>query len=154
MLQWLDDLPNKTQEEKKRAPKYPFNLLAGERRSYNANAIMRNPEWRKKDVVGLLKINPEDAQEYAIADGDWVKCVSSIGSVKIKTFITDEIPKGMLSMPHGYGFDYPDQSEEAIGALANLLTSLEDCDPLAKTPYHKNVRVRIEKIDDPAKISV
>ncbi|HAS43637.1 MAG TPA: dehydrogenase [Microscillaceae bacterium] len=155
MLQWLDKLPEQTQTETvKKAPKYPFNLLAGERRSYNANSIMRNPEWRKKDMVALLKMNPEDAQQYAIENGDWVKCISTVGEVKIKTQITDEVPVGMLSMPHGYGFNYPNQSEEAIGAQVNQLTSLDDCDPLAKTPYHKNVRVRLEKIIQPVDASV
>jgi len=105
-------------------------------------------------MVALLKINPEDAQQYAIENGDWVKCISTVGEVKIKTQITDEVPVGMLSMPHGYGFNYPNQSEETIGAQVNQLTSLDDCDPLAKTPYHKNVRVRLEKIIQPVNVSV
>lgn len=146
MLQWMDNLPEKAKQEAERNTKYPFNLLAGERRSYNANAIIRNPEWRKKDKLALLKINPNDAQKYAIENGDWVKCISEAGQVKIKTWITDEVQQGMLSMPHGYGFSYPNQSKETKGALVNMLTSLTDCDPLAKTPYHKNVRVQIEKV--------
>ncbi len=146
LLEWLDDLPNKARKEAEKNKKYPFNLLAGERRSYNANAIMRNPEWRKKDKTGLLKINPDDAQTYGIENGDWVNCFSEVGSVKIKTFITDEVPKGMLSMPHGYGFSYPNYDKEAIGVTPNELTSLTACDPLAKTPYHKNVRVQIERV--------
>ncbi len=148
MLQWLDDLPNKVVAEKKRGRKYPFNLLAGERRSYNANAIFRNPEWRKTDVEGVLKINPEDAQQYELENGAWVRCISKAGEVEIKIAITDEVPQGMLSMPHGYGFTYPNHDQTTTGALVNMLTSLEECDPLAKTPYHKNVRVRLEKISN------
>jgi len=145
MLEWLDDLPNKAQETIKHGRKYPFNLLAGERRSYNANAVLRNPEWRKKDVEGMLKIHPQDAAEYSIENGDWVSCISKSGQITIKTQITDEVPQGMLSMPHGYGFTYTDHDVKTTGALVNMLTSLEECDPLAKTPYHKNVRVRLEK---------
>jgi hypothetical protein len=26
----------------------------------------------------------------------------------------------------------------------NLITDCEDCDPIARTPYHKNVAVRVE----------
>jgi len=147
MLQWLDDLPNKVQEETKRERKYPFNLIAGERRSYNANAIFRNPEWRKKDVEGVLKIHPEDAKKYDIESGDWIRCISKAGQINIKTWITDEVPLGTLSMPHGYGFSYPNHDEKTTGAIVNILTSSDDCDPLAKTPYHKNVRVKIEKIE-------
>jgi anaerobic selenocysteine-containing dehydrogenase len=146
MLQWLDDLPNKAVQEIKKARKYPFNLMAGERRSYNANAVIRNPEWRKKDIEGILKINPADAKAYEVENGDWVKLTSTAGAVKIKTWITDEVPQGLLSMPHGYGFDYPEHDESTMGAMANILTPTEECDPLAKTPYHKNVRVRLEKV--------
>lgn len=147
MLQWLDELPQKAKTEKELNQQYPFNLMAGERRSYNANAVLRNPEWRKKDKSGDLKINPIDALEYGIENGDWVNCISKAGTINIKTFITDDIPQGMLSMPHGYGFSYPNHDIESTGSLANMLTSLEDCDPLAKTPYHKNVRVQIEKVE-------
>lgn len=49
-------------------------------------------------------------------------------------------------MPHGYGFSYPGHDAKTTGALVNNLTSMDDCDPLAKTPYHKNVRVNLEKL--------
>ena len=146
MLQWLDDLPNKVVTEVKKERKYPFNLIAGERRSYNANAVIRNPEWRKKDTEGVLKINPEDAKIYALENGDWVQLSSKVGAVKIKAWMTDEVPQGLLSMPHGYGFSYPEHDIATTGALVNVLTATEECDPLAKTPYHKNVRVKIEKL--------
>ncbi len=146
LLKWLGELPAKVETDAEKERKYPFNLLAGERRSYNANAVFRNPEWRKTDVEGSLKVNPSDAQDHKIENGDWVRCISSTGAVKIKTVITDEVPAGVLSMPHGYGFTYKGHDEQTTGALANSLTSTEDCDPLAKTPYHKNVRVRLEKV--------
>ncbi len=146
LLNWLAELPKKKTEEVKRKRKYPFNLLAGERRSYNANAVFRDPAWRKKDVEGVLKINPKDAQDYELENGDWVKLTSKIGQIKIQIWITEEVPEAMLSMPHGYGFSYPKHDLKTTGALVNVLTSLEDCDPLAKTPFHKNVFVKIEKI--------
>lgn len=146
MLKWLDQLPEQMKQEVEQAKQYPFNLLAGERRAYNANALFRNPEWRKKDVEGALKVNPLDASKYEVSDGEWVQCISKAGQVKIKVLVTDEVPQGLLSMPHGYGFSYPDHNEETTGALVNVLTSTEECDPLAKTPYHKNVRVRLEKV--------
>ena len=146
MLKWLDGLPAKAKASVAVDKKYPFNLLAGERRAYNANGILRNPEWRKKDRDGLLKIHPQDAQQYDIQNGDWVRCISDTGAIKIKTQLTEDIPQGILSMPHGYGYEYPHQEEKSNGNFPNLLTSLTDCDPLAKTPYHKNVRVRLEKI--------
>lgn len=94
-----------------------------------------------------MKIHPEDAAAYNVENGEWVRIVSKAGKVKIKTLLTDEVPRGLLTMPHGYGFTYPEHQEETTGALVNILTSTEACDPLAKTPYHKNVSVRLEKIE-------
>ena len=50
-------------------------------------------------------------------------------------------------MSHGFGLGYTTGSgERAVhGPLINLLTASGDCDPLTKTPYHKNVAVRIRK---------
>ncbi len=146
MLQWLDDLKP---EEKDVQDAYPYNLIAGERRSYNANAVIRNPEWRKKDMEGVLKVNPINAEAHELQNGDWVKLTSKAGEILIQTYTTDEVPEGLLSMPHGYGFTYPDHDVKTTGAMVNVLTSTEDCDPLAKTPYHKNVRVKMTKVTEP-----
>lgn len=146
MLDWLDQLPEKAKAEKTVKREYPFNLIAGERRSYNANAILRNPEWRKVDKEGALKIHPTDAESLGIQSGDLVTCTSRAGSVRITAKVTDEVQVGSLSMPHGYGLSYPgEEKAERLGVMANMLTSSDDCDPLAKTPYHKNVAVRLEK---------
>ncbi|MEM9721172.1 MAG: molybdopterin-dependent oxidoreductase [Bacteroidota bacterium] len=147
MLKWLEKLPKQAQEVETVKAQYPFNLIAGERRTYNANTILRNPEWRKTDKEGALKIHPADAVGLGIKNGDWVTCSSKSGSVRMMAKLTEEMPRGVLSMPHGYGLEYPgEEREERAGAAANVLTSAADCDPLAKTPYHKNVPVRLEKV--------
>src|SRR5262249_29060361 len=48
---------------------FPFVLSAGERRSFTANTIFRNPDWRRKDRAGALRMNPEDATRIGVADG-------------------------------------------------------------------------------------
>ena len=147
MLDWLDQLPEKARAQEQIERQYPFNLIAGERRIYNANTILRNPEWRKVDKEGALKIHPDDAATLGIETGDWLKCSSATGAVELSAKVTDEVPPGVLSMPHGYGLQYPGEDQpERLGAAANMLTSTDDCDPLAKTPYHKNVRVKLEVI--------
>ena len=149
MLNWLDDLPEKAKAEAQKEQEYPFNLMAGERRSYNANGILRNPDWRKKEKVGLLKMNPEDAANLGLENDQKARCISEAGQIEIPVLISAEVPKGVLSMPHGYGFSYADSEDpDQLGVLPNILTSLADCDPLAKTPYHKNVRVKVEKVEE------
>ena len=40
---------------------WPFLLSAGERRSFTANTIFRDPAWRKRDADGALRVAPADA---------------------------------------------------------------------------------------------
>jgi anaerobic selenocysteine-containing dehydrogenase len=58
--------------------------------------------------------------------------------------------RGQLVLPHGYGQSYPAADGERLinGPRINLLTSGADRDPVAGTPYHKHVRVRLERASD------
>ena len=146
---WLLKLPEVLREQDEIEKEYPFNLIAGERRTYNANAIIRNIEWAKTDQDGRLKINPSDAEKFGIGEGDSVELTSSSGSIYIVANVTEEVRPGVLSMPHGKGLNYgKGHSYKQKGAMPNILTKATYCDPLAKTPYHKNVRVKIRKVPE------
>ena len=123
---------------------FPFILSAGERRSYNANQIYRNPEWRKIDPDGALRIHPDDANKLSLVKGDRVKCTSETGSVIAAIDIDDSVRSGYLMMPHGYGSRY--EQGNVNGPEINLLTGLHHCDPIHRTPFHKTVPVNIEKV--------
>lgn len=145
--EWLVKLPEVLERQAKLESEYPFNLIAGERRTYNANAIIRNLEWAKKDQEGFLKINPSDAAVHQLQEGDAVELTSPSGSINILVTITEELNAGVLSMPHGHGMVYDEDIDyKQKGAMPNILTDAEYCDPLAKTPYHKNVRVKLKKV--------
>ena len=61
---------------------FPFVLAAGERRSFTANTIMRNPEWRKRDQEGTLRLSLEDAQKLGIDNGARVR-ITTPGGVAV-----------------------------------------------------------------------
>jgi len=126
----------------------PLVLAAGERRAYNANTIYRNPSWRRNDLEGSLRVHPEDAERYGLEHGKRARCASRRGSVEVQVEVTDRVRAGVVSLPHGYGLDYPgaDGERRRTGPVLNLLTSSEDCDPIAKTPYHKFVPVSVTPI--------
>ena len=57
----------------------------------------------------------------------------------------DSAQPGFVNLPHGYGASYSDDSGSLVqnGPLVNRLTHSGHCDPIAKTPYHKHLRVKI-----------
>jgi anaerobic selenocysteine-containing dehydrogenase len=127
---------------------YPFVLVAGERRSYNANTIYRDPAWRRTDPEGALKVHPDDAAEAGLIDGGWALCESKRGAVVVRVEVTDSVGRGQVTLPHGYGMEHPgvDGGRRRTGAHINELTAAEDRDPIAGTPYHKYVPVRLSPV--------
>jgi len=147
MLKELKKLQDQVENYSLTKSDYPFILIAGERRSYNANTIYRNPSWRKVDKQGALKIHPEDAAELNVKDSENVICKSSNGEIEVCIQISDTMQKGVVSLPHGYGLDYADdgklENRKPTGPLINLITSTKHCDSISKTPFHKNVPVQL-----------
>lgn len=122
-------------------PTHPFVLLAGERRSYNANQIFRDPAWRKTDRDGAMRMHPADASALGLVDGARATCTSDGGALEVTIQLDDTVRTGMVTLPHGYGMRYRDGAPD--GPQLNRLTSSAHCDPLARTPYHKHVPVTI-----------
>ena len=127
---------------------FPFVLSAGERRSFTANTIFRDPQWRKKDPEGSLRINPEDATRLGVTDGDEVRLTTKRGSVHVSVELSDMMQSGHVSLPNGLGLDHVDEGGHIVrtGVALNELTALEDRDWLAGTPWHKHVGARIETL--------
>ncbi len=134
---------------------YPMVLAAGERRSYNANTLVRDEAWRKRDPHGALKIHPRDADSLGLEDGGWAVCESARGRIRVRVELSEESLPGMASLPHGFGLRViplcPPPGEPsgdageppATGPAINQLTSASHCDELSKTPLHKYVPVKI-----------
>lgn len=133
----VDEIPAEDSE-------FPFILAAGERRSYNANQIYRDPAWRKVDPHGALRIHPEDAAALGLHEGGSALCTSAHGEIAVVAEFDDGLRRGMVSLPHGYGQRFRDSAP--IGPELNRLTGAAHCDPLSRTPYHKHVPVRLRAV--------
>ncbi|HEY2246488.1 MAG TPA: molybdopterin dinucleotide binding domain-containing protein, partial [Bradyrhizobium sp.] len=70
------------------------------------------------------------------------------GRVVVRCKVDDSLRPGQLALPHGYGQSYPARDGERLsnGPRVNALTDSENCDPVARTPYHKHVAVRLERL--------
>jgi anaerobic selenocysteine-containing dehydrogenase len=145
----LDELRGLADEDPRATDaEWPFVLAAGERRSSTANTIFRDPEWRKKDRDGALRIHPTDAARLGIADGDKARVVTRAGQAVTVVEHHDGMTPGFLSLPNGLGLDYPGGDGDSVvtGVAPNELTSSDDRDWLAGTPHHKHVRARLEPV--------
>ena len=128
-------------------PAFPFVLSAGERRSFTANTIFRDPTWRKRDAEGALRLNRADAERIGVADGGRARLTTKRASLEVVVQLSDLMQPGHISLPNGLGVDYPgEDGAVSAGVAPNELTAGEDRDWLAGTPWHKHVPARLEPI--------
>ncbi len=119
---------------------YPYVLNTGRllehwhtgsmtRRSYALDAISPRPE---------VYVNPDDAAELGLADGEMARVSSRRGTIVLETRVSHREARGNCFIP----FHFRE-------AAANLLT-IDAIDPVGKIPEFKFCAVRIEPASGPA----
>ncbi len=123
-----------TKELVSHAKDYPFILTTNrELEHYNCGTMTRRTANEKLLTDDYLMINPEDALDNFIAEGDYVCLESPRGKVDVRARITDEVKKGILSTT----FHFPEIM------INNLTGDVHDSE--AMCPEYKVVAVRIRK---------
>lgn len=113
---------------------YPYILTTNrELEHYNCGAMTRRTANHQILSDDYLMINPKDASDNGINEGDFVCVESPRGKVDVKARITDEVKAGVLSTT----FHFPD-------IMVNNITS-DVHDSEAMCPEYKVVAVRIRK---------
>lgn len=127
---------------------WPFVLSAGERRSFSANTIFRDPAWRKRDAAGALRVSPADADRLGLVDGGKARVTTKRASAEVTVAVHPSMREGHASLPNGLGLDHPDADGRPVvtGVAPNELTASGDRDRWVGTPHHKHVRARIEAV--------
>jgi len=131
----VDYLPAPEQVDKER----PLVLTTGRHLwNFHTNTMtQRSAGLCELNDHGYVDLNPRDADELGICDGDVVRVTSKHGSVTTEAHVGREnVPKkGVAFMP----FHFAD-------APANRITSGGELDPAAKIPGLKVTAVRIELV--------
>lgn len=84
-------------------PPGKFRLILG-RKAFHTHASTTNNAWlREFEPENHLWLNPAPAASLSIADGDTVEVTSSVGSVRLKAKVTQEIRPDCVFMLHGFG---------------------------------------------------
>ncbi len=114
---------------------YPFILTTGRNLYHYHTSTMtaRSKSINEHISEDTLRINPADAGDLGVVDGDKVKVASRRGEIEVKAELTDTVGKGIVFMT----FHFSDSP-------VNMLTNCVVC-PTAKIPELKVSAVKVEK---------
>ena len=129
-------------------PAYPLKMI-GLREMRSQNSWMHNsPTLMKgRNRRHTARIHPDDAAEAGVADGDLVRIRSAVGVIETVAQLTDEVRRGTIACPHGWGHDAGwSVANAAGGANTNELASarVEDVEFLAGMARLNGIPVRVE----------
>jgi len=144
----LTELAALDSKQPRQDPDYPFVLSAGERRSDTSNTSIRDAAWHRRGTFGTLRMHPADVETIGCKEGDWVRLTTRRGSAQAPIELGEDLQPGHVALPNGHGLDYTaaDGTPVHKGVSLNELTDTASRDPFAGTPWHKHVRVRIERL--------
>jgi predicted molibdopterin-dependent oxidoreductase YjgC len=115
---------------------YPMILTTGRiLEHFHTGTMSRNSRILDEIVPeGFIEVNPNDAKNYNIEDGEVVSVSSRRGSVRIKARVTEKTKPNVVFMPFHF-----------FEAAANKLTN-DALDPICKIPEYKVCSCKVEKI--------
>ena len=136
--------------EAKDSDEFPFALI-GRRHLRDNNSWLHNSEilMKGKNRCTVL-INDSDAEKLNLQNLQIVKVSSRVGSVEIPCEITENIARGVVSIPHGYGHNRDgvklDTAKNHAGVSLNDLTDDRVIDELTGNAAFSNVLVKLESL--------
>jgi len=145
----LAELP-RAERELLEAPEADGQLrLIGRRHVRSNNSWMHNSERLVKGKPRhQLLMHPEDLAARGIADGARVHLSSRAGTVEVEVRASEEMMRGVVSLPHGYGHHRPGTrlrvAKAHAGASINDVTDEAWLDTLSGNAALNGVPVRVE----------
>src|SRR5205807_3374083 len=103
---------------------FPLRLI-GMRELRSHNSWMHNaPLLMRGGRTHTLRMHSEDARDAGIAEGEVARISSEAGTVEVPVKVTDEMTRGTVALPHGWGHKGGWKlANEAGGVNVNLLAS-------------------------------
>jgi anaerobic selenocysteine-containing dehydrogenase len=111
-------------------------LLIGRRHLRSNNSWMNElPSLSKGPDKATLLVHPDDASPLGLVDGGRARVRSRAGSLVVPVRVSDEIMRGVVSLPHGFA-----------RANANALTDETRVEPVVGTSILNGVPVTLEPV--------
>ncbi len=125
------------------AEQYPLQAI-GNHYMHRIHSTLDNIDWMEEAFPQRVFINPKDAEERGIADGDMVKVWNDRGTMIIPVRLTPRIMPGVVNIPQG-GWYTPDADGIDRRGCVNVLTS-EKPTPYAFGNTQQTMMVQVEKV--------
>jgi formate dehydrogenase len=132
-----------------RDPAYPLRLI-GLRELRSHNSWMHNaPLLMRGGRTHAARVHPGDAEELGVGDGEPVRISSAHGAIELPALVTDEVKRGTVAVPHGWGHTGGWSAAVAAGgANVNELASSDpaDLERLAGMAHLNGIPIRVEPL--------
>ena len=142
----LQDLERAAQDVRRLAPDL---VIIGRRDVRTNNSWMHNlPTLAKGPFRCTALVHPDDAARYGVADGAMATLRNGTRSVQAQVQVSDQMMRGVVSLPHGWGHDRPGAklrvAAERPGANLNALLNDQLRDPLSGNAVLGGVAITLE----------
>jgi anaerobic selenocysteine-containing dehydrogenase len=132
-------------------PKPEF-VLVGERQLRSNNSWMHNlPGLSHRNRRCALSINSADAKRLRLAEGGCVRVGTATGAIVVPARVSDDIARGVVSLPHGWGHEELSRTQRIAaadpGANVNLITSGDNKDPITGTSQVNGFTVTLQAVE-------
>jgi anaerobic selenocysteine-containing dehydrogenase len=134
------------------SPDFPL-LLIGRRELHSANSWMHNvAALRAAQAPHAAHLHPDDAERLGLVHNGRVRLVSASGAIELPVQVTEDIMRGVVAVPHGWGHRGTGGWRRANadgGVNVNDLASTDprDLEQVAGTSHLNGIPVRAERID-------
>ncbi len=140
---------------RKADPDYPLHLI-GLRELRSENSWMHNPPaLRVARPPHAARMHPDDAVALGLVNRDRVRLVSPWGAIELPVLVTDEVSRGVVAVPHGWGHKgqggWANANREGGVSVNDLMdTRAAGLDPLSGMSHLFGVKIRAERVADQA----
>lgn len=124
---------------------YPLQAI-GHHTLHRVHSTHDNNDWLEEAFPQRVFMNPIDAAERNIQDGDQVKVHNGRGSLILPCRLTPRILPGVIDIPQGAWYE-PDENGVDRGGCVNVLTS-HHWTPFAYGTAQHTIMVQVEKTED------
>ncbi len=126
-------------------------VMIGRRHLRSNNSWMHNaPRLVSGNNRCTLLVHPDDARERGIRDGDRVRVGSEVGAIEVRAEVSDEVARGVVSLPHGWGHDREGVelgvAKQTDGASANDVIGEGAIDELSGTACLTGAPVSVARL--------